>query len=69
MKTKPMKPVLGQYYYRPHGRTFRIYRYTYVTPHSYSATPTAEAFLSREDARRRVYELNGWKYNADKTSS
>ena len=54
-----MKPQVGQYHYSPHGRGFRIYRYTEVT----------DNFHDREKAKKRVYELNGWKYNEQTQTS
>ena len=54
-----MKP--GLYHYVPHGRGFLIYRCESVTEHGSSSAPTDEFFDNRDDARRRVYELNGWK--------
>ncbi len=58
------KPKTGQYYYTPCGSSFRIYRYDHVSGHGGSASPVSEepVFYNREDARKRVYELNGWKY-------
>lgn len=60
-----MKAKVGQYYYTPRGRFFRIYRYDSVTDTGSTASPVqAEPLFSdREQARKRVYELNGWKYN------
>lgn len=60
-----MKPKVGQYYYAPHGRGFRIYRYKEVTDTFHSALPVQSEpiFYDREQAKKRVYELNGWRYN------
>lgn len=59
-----MKPKIGQYYYIPRGRFFRIYRYVDVSPDGCSGSPVCEEPLyeNKEDARKRVYQLNGWKY-------
>lgn len=59
---------IGQYYYAPRGPYFRIYRCTHVSESGFSATPvsTEPAFRNREDARRRVYSLNGWTYTPRK---
>ncbi len=59
-----MKPKIGQYYYIPRGRFFRIYRYVDVSPNGCSGSPVYEEPLyeNKEDARKRVYQLNGWKY-------
>ena len=56
-----MKPQVGQYHYSPHGRGFRIYRYTEVTDNFQSASPVLNEpiFYDREKAKKRVYELNG----------
>lgn len=58
-----MKPKVGQYFYTPRGRGFRIYRYDSVTETTSSASPvTSEPlYFNREEARKRVYELNGWR--------
>ena len=59
-----MKPKVGQCYYAPRGRAFRIYRYDYVgeTTSSASPLPNEPYYYNREEARKRVYELNGWRY-------
>lgn len=61
-------PKIGQYYYIIRGRSWRIYRYTHVSDTGAVASPVAEepVFFNKEDARRRVYELNGWKYTPKK---
>lgn len=66
-----MTPKVGQYHYEPRGRGFRIYRYYAVTESSCAAYPVPDEpiYRNREEARKRVYELNGWKYNGPKTSS
>ncbi len=58
-----MKP--GQYHYIRRGRFYEIYRCTEAgtdgcagSVHVLDEPP----FTDREQARRRVYELNGWKY-------
>lgn len=59
-----MIPKTGQYYYTLRGRFFRIYRYDSVTGTGSIASPVQEEplFSDREQARKRVYELNGWIY-------
>ena len=66
-----MKPQVGQYHYTPHGRGFRIYRYPEVTDSFQSASPVLSEpiFYDREKAKKRVYELNGWKYNNERTQT
>lgn len=61
-------PKVGQYYYTPRGRGWRIYRYTHVSDTGSAASPVLEEpiFFNREEARKRVYELNGWKYTPRK---
>ncbi|WP_290054996.1 hypothetical protein [uncultured Muribaculum sp.] len=61
-----MQPKVGQYYYAPCGRSFRLYRYTSVTTAGSQAEPTCMRFDSREEARRQVYRLNGWNYTPAK---
>ena len=55
------KPQVGQYHYVLRGKLYIIYRYESVTAHGSSSSPTDESYDNREEARRRVYELNGWK--------
>lgn len=58
-------PVKGQYSYHVQGRHFRIYRITRCTtgPSCYveeDPVPTEPYYLTEAEARRRVYQLNGW---------
>jgi hypothetical protein len=55
---------VGEYEYRPHGRDFRIYRCDYSDGKTTTANPVYNEpfYRDREAARKRVYELNGWKY-------
>lgn len=59
-----MKPKKGEYFYMARGRNFCIYRYEYVDAKSFLAAPAPDEppYWTREEARRRVYELNGWNY-------
>ena len=59
-----MKPKVGQYYYTFHGKGYRIFQYIEVTDRGSSAAPVHEepTYFNREAARKRVYELNGWRY-------
>lgn len=54
----------GEYSYQPDGRHFRIYICTYVDGRSTTSDPVREEplYTDREEARRRVYQLNGWNY-------
>ena len=57
-----MKLQPGQYLYRPWGSCFRIYRMNEpggLSP--YTMVDDEPVCRCREHARRRVYELNGWK--------
>ena len=65
-----MKPKVGQCYYAPRGRAFRIYRYDYVDAKTASASPLPDEpyYYNREEARKRVYELNGWRYKPCKAN-
>lgn len=58
-----MKAKVGQCYYAPRGRAFRIYRYVHVTASCTMAVPVDNEplYRDREEARKRVYELNGWQ--------
>lgn len=54
---------IGEYSYTPYGRSFRIYVCTYISNGGSQHSPADEPlYHNREEARKRVYELNGWKY-------
>ena len=53
-------PKIGQYEYDRRGRGFRIYRVDSVSENGYTASATGEFYFNREEARRRVWQLNGW---------
>lgn len=55
---------VGEYYYTPRGRDFRIYCCVYSENGRTASDPVYEEplFRDKEEARKRVYELNGWKY-------
>ncbi|MCU6767384.1 hypothetical protein OCV73_00205 [Barnesiella propionica] len=59
-----MKPKVGQYHYELRGSCFRIYRYDQVSDTGTSSSPVygEPSYLDREEAKKRVYELNGWRY-------
>ena len=59
-----MKPKVGQYCYDRRDHAFRIYRYISVTETGSVASPVQgeKAYFDSEEARKRVYELNGWRY-------
>ena len=52
----------GQYYYEPYGRSFRIYRCVTNSASGFIARPVEgePTYRDREEAKSRVYELNGW---------
>lgn len=55
----------GQYYYIPVRRTFRIYRVGMSdSGGGFTGNPVVgePPYYEREEARKRVFELNGWKY-------
>ena len=64
-----MKPKTGQCYYAPLGRSFRIYRYDHVDGATASASPVPgePLYFTREEARKRVCQLNGWRYKPCKS--
>lgn len=49
----------ARYKYYIHGVYWRIYDYQKMQP-------LDEQYFSREEARKRVYELNGWTYTPKK---
>ena len=61
-----LQPVLGQYRYHVQGRHFRIYRITRCTapgPGQYVEEEPVFSepfYMTEREARRRVYQLNGW---------
>lgn len=59
-----MKSRVGQYYYVLHRGRFVIYICTYDDGNTSTGERVSQEplFFNREDARKRVYELNGWKY-------
>lgn len=59
-----MKPKVGQYYYTISNNKYRIYRYTHADENGALASPVSgePLYPNPEEARKRVYELNGWKY-------
>lgn len=55
----------AQYYYRIHGSIFEICRSTHIDGDVAFGTrvPGEKTYSNREDAKKRVYELNGWNNN------
>lgn len=64
-------PRVGLCYYAPRGRGFRIYRYDSVTTTTSTASPVPDEpiYFDREEARKRVYQLNGWNFNKRKNNN
>lgn len=66
ISNKPLKrramrtPKVGQYEYGRRGRCFKIYRVESVNENGYIASSIGELYSDREEARRRVWALNGW---------
>lgn len=54
----------GQYMYKLHGSQYRIYQcdFNNGVNSSYIEVVSEPFFTNPEDARKRVYELNGWEY-------
>lgn len=57
---------VGEYYYEPHGRHYRICQCNYSDGKLTVSNPVQSEPLrsDKEEARKRVYELNGWEYKA-----
>jgi len=55
----------GQYYYRPHRTQWGVWKRN-VTPDGYEWGEFVRDFVDKEEARREVYRLNGWKYKQKK---
>lgn len=58
----PRQRKIGEYFYAPRGRRYKIYRISSITPTSTSSESIGEIYARREEAKKRVYELNGWHY-------
>ncbi len=58
-----MEPKVGQYHYVYRGNSYVIYRCERSTEKGclISARTDEPVFRDREQARKRVYELNGWR--------
>ena len=56
----------GQCYYEPYGRGYRIYRCVANSAGGFIARPVEgePTYRDREEAKSRVYELNGWEPRA-----
>lgn len=63
---------VGEYYYEPKGKNYAIYVVEKITPPESTSSNMrgrgplihsrkVEEHFTPEAARRRVYELNGWK--------
>lgn len=54
----------GQYHYSIKGRFYVIYRCVAATAHSSESEAVSgePQFTDPQAARRRVYELNGWRW-------
>lgn len=59
----------AQYYYRIHGRIFEICRSTHFDGNVAfcKRVPEEKTYSNREEARKRVCELNGWNYEPQTT--
>lgn len=59
---------VGEYHYKISGRDFRIYRCDFSDGITATSSPvySEPVYRNQESARKRVYELNGWKYKLKK---
>ena len=59
-----MNPKVGMCFYTRRGTGWCIYRYTMVNGTASCADPLPDEpiYFDREEARKRVYQLNGWRY-------
>lgn len=55
-----MKKKEGQYYYEPHRSKWGIWRHHVSSDGTELGTFIKDCF-TREEARKEVYRLNGWK--------
>lgn len=73
MQWKPDLEVISRKYgYRPCGRCWAVYLFTTYRPGNGSSAKLfttgdkVAEFLTREEARRETYRLNGWRYKEEK---
>lgn len=52
----------ARFSYRLQGKMYRIYEWKHEPNGSSIGRFTDEYFFSKEEAAKRVYELNGWNY-------
>ena len=55
-----MIPKKGQYYYTYYRGGYAIFKCTSSDENGYSGEKIGEAYGKSEEAKKRVYELNGW---------
>ena len=62
---------VGEYSYSIHGRNYRICVCDYSDGKIQTSSPVRNEplYIDREEARKRVYELNGWKYKPKMTKN
>lgn len=53
------EPKDGEYYYFPKGSMYAVYQ-NHVSNDGHGSADKIEDNLTKEQARSRVYELNGW---------
>lgn len=53
-------PKVGQYEYSRRGNCWKIYQVVDVNLYGYHSSPIGEYFHDVEEARARVWQLNGW---------
>lgn len=58
---------IGEYEYVPHGSGYRIYMCDFNNGRFEMSGPVRgePIYFNKEDARKRVYELNGWNYKPE----
>lgn len=73
MQWKPdLEAVSREYRYKPHGRCWAVYLFTTYregdgpSPRLFTTGDKVAEYLTREEARREVYRLNGWRYKERK---
>lgn len=61
---------VGDFFYLPRGRFYRIYCCESVSDKGTESTPVQDEplYSTSEEARKRVYELNGWIYKPKKNA-
>jgi len=54
------EPKIGEYHYAPRGNDWCVYVWTFAGENGAASADFVVRFGTKEEARRFVYEKNGW---------